>query len=160
MAAHFKSFIPEDTANEYLSIIEEGTAWYRFRPSPNSRLVSRWKPGDTLVDSIIQALTVKLQEEFNVKVGSIFLNFYMNGGDYCPYHKDRYGADVYTLTLGEKRDFLLKADRKGSRVSKISLGSGDLYVMGKALQLTHKHSVPKRMGANGKRISIVFFIEP
>ena len=161
MTTYHPSFIPSETANEYLTIIEKELVWTKFKPSPKSRLVSRWAPGGSkLSDSIMEALVGQLQDTCGVSVEGTFLNLYANGQDYCPYHKDRYGMDVFTLSLGASRDFLLKRDGTGQSATKTTLRSGDVYFMPRSIHTDHKHSIPRRKNHEGKRISVVFFTQP
>ena len=155
MYNHAHRFVKDDN---FLQILEEQIEWQSFGPSPKSRRVAAWNGDEnTTAEIIISNLVVELQTKMNVKVQGVFLNLYRDGNDYCPYHKDRYGTDVYTISLGETRDLLIKSDKKGSKAMKITLESGDLYYMSKELHINHKHSVPKRKKSNGTRISIVFF---
>lgn len=154
---HVKEFIPKDSANEYIGIIESEIVWTRFKSSPKSRLVSTWCPGgDRMVDLIIEQFVNKIQINYNTKIMGVFLNLYKNGDDYCSYHRDQYNTDVFTISIGESRDLLLKPDDK-TKTSTIKLDSGDLYFMSQLFQTKNKHSIPKRKKITGKRISVVFF---
>ena len=108
-------------------------------------------------DNIIDILVNRLQDEKHVIVQGVFLNLYRDGNDYCPYHADKYGTDVYTISFGETRDILIKPNASGTKSVKITLKSGDMYYMAKELHDTHKHSVPKRKNVGKTRISMVFF---
>jgi alkylated DNA repair dioxygenase AlkB len=111
--------------------------------------------------SILLSLQIHLQDTYNVRVDNgIFLNLYKDGEDYCPYHRDQYGKDVYTISLGATRDLLLKPDEKGKETEKYTLKSGDMYYMANELHKTHRHSIPKRKNMNQTRISVVFFTRP
>lgn len=102
-------------------------------------------------------MSSKLSAHEGVSIQGIFFNLYQNGSDHCPYHRDQYGTDVYTLSLGAQRGFLLKPDDKTQKTISDTLKSGDLYFMDEQIHKTHKHSIPKRVGVNDPRISIVFF---
>lgn len=156
MFSHTHKFFTDDA--DCLQILEKQIQWQSFGPSPKSRRVAIWNGSEnTLAESIISNMVYELQSRLRVVVRGVFLNLYKDGNDYCPYHKDQYGTDVYTISLGETRDLLIKSDAKGSRAMKITLESGDLYYMPKELHVDHKHSVPKRKNATGTRISVVFF---
>lgn len=156
---HFKrdSFLDEKESQEYFDILRATVDWQVFQPSPNSRKVFRYSP-PTDFDPIIDKLIAKIETDYKTNVIGVFMNLYENGGDYCPYHKDMYGADVYTISLGSPRDLLIKQDGRGTRAEKIPLSSGDLYYMAVALHHNHRHSIPKRKNA-GTRISVVFFTQ-
>jgi len=158
---HFKreNYLDGKESKEYLSILQAVVPWEPFLLSPNSRKVYRYAPPTTF-DPLITPLIHKIETDFKTTVRGIFMNIYENGSDYCSYHKDRYNTDVYTISLGETRDLLIKPDVKGTRAEKITLQSGDLYFMDERLHRTHVHSIPKRKNVNGVRISIVFFCTP
>ena len=88
----------------------------------------------------------------------MFLNYYQDGSDYCPYHADVYNCDTITLSLGATRDFLVKENGKGTKASKYTLTTGDLYYMPHSIHKTYKHSIPVRKGVSEGRISILFFV--
>jgi len=113
---------------------------------------------DAGINTIFQGLIQKINSQYNCDIQNIFCNLYKDGQDYCSYHKDKYKRHIYTLSLGESRDFLVKPDGKGTKATKYTLNSGDLYFMHNNLHKHHKHSVPKRKNVTGTRISLVFFV--
>lgn len=156
----YPEFIDPSTADNYMDLFRLRVDWVTFSPSPNSRLVQRWVPEncDDLINDIIFDLIKILKNVCHVKECSgVFMNNYINGEDYCPYHKDQYNCDVYTLSLGSSRDLLIKRDGAGQRAERFSLDSGDLYYMSEKLNEDYKHSIPKRKNIKGPRISLVFF---
>lgn len=156
----FPKFIDESVSDQYLDIFTLKVRWVTFSPSPSSRLVHIWDSfsEDEMINDIIFNIIRKLKDDCNVtECQGVFMNNYINGEDYCPYHKDRYESDVYTVSLGSSRDLLIKEDGSKSPAEKISLDSGDLYFMSKELNDSHKHSVPVRKNVKRPRISLVFF---
>jgi alkylated DNA repair dioxygenase AlkB len=158
MDFHFKinNFIPVEDAKVYFDILSKSVAWETFKPSPNSRKVYKYKP-PTIIDPLIHHLISRIESEYKTSVKGVFMNIYEDGNDHCPYHKDMYGMDVFTISLGSTRDLLIKRDGKNTKATKITLNSGDLYFMDERLHLNHKHSIPKRTRVLGSRISVVFF---
>jgi len=155
--SYIPAFLDLDIASSFLSLLRDNTSWGRFAFSPNSRLVSQWTSENKgEVDLIMNGVIAEIEQRYGLRVRGVFLNWYKNGGDYCPYHADMYGTNVLTLSLGETRDLLIKRNGPG-KANKLTLSSGDLYYMSAAMQHTHKHSIPKRKRANGDRISVVFF---
>jgi len=157
---HKIGFLDKERACNVLNILQALLPWTTFTPSPKSRKVWRWdRPtGDPVIDGIFTELIFEVEKHCKVKVqGGVFCNLYRDGNDYCPYHKDQYGCDVWTLSLGSTRDFLVKKDGTGTRAHSWTLKSGDLYYMDQSLHKDHRHSIPARKGRPGSRISIVFF---
>jgi alkylated DNA repair dioxygenase AlkB len=162
LVRYIPNFINQTKANELCSILQAIIPWSIFPPSPKSRKVYMWNQfmessTDPNINKIFRKLIKGIKQLFNADVQGIFCNLYENGGDYCPYHKDRYNMNIYTLSLGATRDFLIKPDGKGTKSQKYTLHSGDMYFMHDALHQTHKHSIPKRKTCTDTRISIVFF---
>lgn len=157
---HIPGFIEQEQAEVIFHLFKYRVEWVTFAPSPNSRLVQGWDPKtfDPLVNQAILEMIEMLKKRCGVtECTSVFMNNYINGNDYCPYHRDLYETDVYTISLGSSRDFLIKKDEKGTKAIKYTLNPGDLYFMEKELNIDHKHSIPKRKNAEGMRISVVFF---
>jgi alkylated DNA repair dioxygenase AlkB len=75
------------------------------------------------------------------------------------WHGDRFGrgaqADtlVAIVSLGAPRALALRP-RDGGRSLRVTLGSGDLLVMGGSCQRTWDHAVPKTRRPVGPRISV------
>lgn len=163
LVKHYQKFITADRAATILKLLQDNISWSTFGPSPKSRKVSRWTPGtpgtETVSDQVLLELKHELESRMNTKVQGIFLNLYQDGMDHCPYHRDSYGTDVYTLSLGDKRDLLVKSDQGGAS-DKYILESGDLYFMAVKLHDGHRHSIPVRKGRKDPRISVVFFTTP
>jgi hypothetical protein len=100
---------------------------------------------------------VEIVEAIGMKtvVGS-FVNYYRNGQDYAPYHRDVYGFDSVTVSFGGSRDFLLKSDTTNV-ITKTVLSDGDIFTFPLYVNQTHTHSVPKRALAE-PRISMLLFL--
>ena len=155
--SHIPNFISIDISFHLLSLLRDGMKWKKFLPSPKSRLCVYWEHGDFReLDILLEGIIVQIQQIFQVNIKGVFLNWYKNGQDYCPYHSDKYNCDVFTISLGQTRDLLIKYNGPG-KAEKFTLNSGDLYYMSNEMQLTHKHSIPIRKNVIGDRISIVFF---
>lgn len=151
-------FTSAEDSDFYLNAFQAMVPWQKFALAPNSRLVYRWGESPLPeLDGVIERLISKLSALENLTVRGIFLNLYKNGQDHCPFHRDQYGTDVYTLSLGSTRDFLLKPDDVTQKTQTIKLYSGDLYYMAKEIHSKYRHSIPKRAGVSEPRISIVFF---
>ena len=85
---------------------------------------------------------------------------YRDGRDSVAMHGDRVLRDlpgdtlVATVSVGEPRKFVLRPRAPGEGLT-LSLGWGDLVVMGGTIQRTWRHGVPKAAHA-GPRISLMF----
>ena len=92
---------------------------------------------------------------------SVGLCLYRDGRDSVAWHGDTIGRGathdtmVAVLSLGDSRTFALRP-RGGGTSLRISVGHGDLLVMGGSCQRTWEHSIPKTTRPVGPRISIQF----
>src|SRR5262249_40235264 len=89
----------------------------------------------------------------------VSLGLYRDGQDSVAWHGDYVArriseAIVATVSVGAPRRFLLRP-HGGGRSGAVSLGWGDLIVMGGSCQRTYQHSVPKVANAE-PRIAIMF----
>ena len=122
------------------------------------RLVARLPVGE-LPPALAEARAA-LSARYAVDFGSIGVNLYRDGRDSVAWHGDRVArtkptAIVATLSVGERRRFLLRPKAGGGKSVPFDLGQGDLLVMGGACQRTWQHSVPKVASA-GPRMSVTF----
>ena len=89
------------------------------------------------------------------------LCLYRDGADSVAYHGDRIAREspedtmVAILSLGAARPFGLRP-KAGGAALRLSIGHGDLLVMGGSCQRTWLHGVPKVAGSLGARISVQF----
>jgi alkylated DNA repair dioxygenase AlkB len=111
--------------------------------------------GHPLLADIREALSARYGERFE----RVSLAYYRDGSDSVAPHGDTVARElpealVATVSVGAPRRFLLHP-KAGGRSIALSLGWGDLLVMGGACQRTWQHSIPKLTHAD-PRISIMF----
>ena len=108
---------------------------------------------------ILDRMAHDLGQRYDQAFDRIGLALYRDGNDSVAWHgdqvaRDRYQAVMATVSVGEPRPFRLRPKRGGPSRS-LSLGHGDLVVMGGTCQRTWEHAVPKVARA-GPRICIMF----
>jgi len=109
----------------------------------------------TVLEQARSALEARYGEAF----ARLSLGYYRNGADSVAWHGDYVArqmrdATVATISVGAPRPFWLRPKSGGPRIS-LSLGWGDLIVMGGSCQRTWEHAVPKQKRA-AARIAIMF----
>lgn len=102
----------------------------------------------------------KIMEKNNIegKIISMFFNYFENGKNRIPYHKDSYQTNILTLSLGGKRRFRIKNDKTKKSIG-FDLRDGDLFFMTKEFNDKNKHSIMATKKKVEPRISVVFFIQ-
>ncbi|HKE17540.1 MAG TPA: alpha-ketoglutarate-dependent dioxygenase AlkB [Kofleriaceae bacterium] len=151
--------------------LEASTSWRTDRRWMVERMVDTPRliaslpgdgPGHPLLDRMSAALAARYGETFC----RITLALYRGGQDSVAFHGDTVARDmdealVATVSLGARRRFLLRPAQSGDGGSghgssiSLSLGGGDLLVMGGSCQRTWRHSIPK-VSAAGPRIAVMF----
>lgn len=141
------------------------TSWKEQRRPMYDRLVdvprlTASHPEDTGGNELVDHLAGLLSDRYGVRLDRIGLALYRNGADSVAPHGDRIGREaeravVATLSLGERRRFLLRPAEGGGPTLTWSLGAGDLIVMGGTCQRTWRHAVPKVARA-GPRVCVMF----
>jgi alkylated DNA repair dioxygenase AlkB len=129
------------------------------------RLLARYSQGEPLshpvLDDARSALNAHYAEELGEPFVSAGLCLYRNGSDSVAWHGDRIAREsprdtmVAIVSLGATRPFALRP-KSGGPGLRLSVGHGDLLVMGGSCQRTWLHSIPKVSGCLGARISIQF----
>lgn len=95
--------------------------------------------------------------EFN----SVLINLYTNGDYYMGYHQDNepevdLSAGIFSLSLGQSRDFLFKSITDKKKIVKIKLCDRDGLYMGPQTLIDWQHALPKRKNVNNLRINLTF----
>ena len=133
------------------------------------RLLSWYGERDALPDPVLDEARDALSEHYRPELGEPFrtagLCYYRDGRDSVAWHGDRVNgrskagnmADtmVAIVSFGEARRLLLRPRNGGATLS-LSLGHGDLLVMGGSCQRTWEHAIPKTARPVGPRISVQF----
>ena len=117
---------------------------------------------------VLAALKVRLECYFReVEFTGCLVNVYRDGSDYVSWHSDDEpdmgDPVVASVSLGAERDFLLRAIRPVPAIAsalvpnrgKVKLEHGSLLVMGRGVQGTYQHSLPRRAHA-GLRVNLTF----
>jgi alkylated DNA repair dioxygenase AlkB len=124
------------------------------------RMVAGWGVG--AIGSLpqpLEAMRVALSLRYRVDFDSVAVNLYRDGRDGVAWHGDTnrktlHDPLVATVSLGERRRFLLRPGTSGSPTHRFRPGGGDLLVMGGACQHDWQHTVPKEAGWAGARMSV------
>lgn len=121
------------------------------------RLVARFGPE---AHPVVAGMAEALGERYGCALDRISANWYRDGDDSVAWHGDRVARDlptatVATVSLRGPREFRFRpAD--GGRSERLSLGHGDLVVMGGSFQRTWRHAVPKATRPVPARIVVMF----
>ena len=129
------------------------------------RLLARYAQGEALPHPVLEEARSALNAHYAKELGEPFVSaglcLYRDGGDSVAWHGDRIARDslrdtmVAIVSLGADRPFALRPKAGGPGL-RLSVGHGDLLVMGGSCQRTWLHSIPKVTGCLGARISVQF----
>lgn len=113
---------------------------------------------DAALPARLEQVRRVLSERYGVDFDSMLVNFYRDGRDSVAWHGDtvRHRLTeplVATVSLGERRRFLMRRRGGGPTTLVLTPGVGDLVVMGGACQHDWEHTVPKVRSA-GARMSV------
>jgi alkylated DNA repair dioxygenase AlkB len=116
-------------------------------------------PEDGAGHPIIETMRRALSERYGEAFERVSLAYYRDGRDSVAWHGDYVARNlpealVATVSVGAPRRFSMRP-KGGGRSLSLSLGWGDLLVMGGTAQRTWQHAVPKVARAD-PRISIMF----
>ncbi len=121
------------------------------------RLVAALAPGER--PAIVEEMRAALERRYATALPRVSVALYRDGRDSVAWHGDYVArgmreALVATVSVGAARKLLIRPTGGGSsRV--LSLGYGDLLMMGGGCQRTHQHAIPKVARAQ-PRIAIMF----
>ncbi len=128
------------------------------------RLVHTYLADDPLPHPSLVRARTELSEHYLPELGEGFVSagccYYRDGRDSVAWHGDTIGRGrtddtmVAIVSLGDPRRLLLRPRGGGASIA-ITMGHGDLVVMGGSCQRTWEHAVPKAAHC-GPRISVQF----
>ena len=128
------------------------------------RLVHTYLAGDPLPHTALDSARADLSAYYLPELGEPFVTagccYYRDGRDSVAWHGDTIGRGraedtmVAIVSVGDPRRLLLRPRGGGSSIS-LTMGHGDLVVMGGSCQRTWEHAVPK-VAHSGPRISVQF----
>ena len=105
-------------------------------------------PDDGPGHPLLERIRALLSAHYATTFARISMGYYRDGADSVAWHGDYVAREmdeptlVATVSLGAARRFLMRP-RGGGRSVPISLGRGDLFVMGGMCQRTWQHAIPK-----------------
>ena len=144
--------------------LEQGTRWTTQRRVMYERTVDVPRllarlPDDGPGAPILGDMARVLGRRYATRLTTIHLALYRDGRDSVAWHGDRVGRErshtvVAIVSLGGARRFLLRPAGGGPSRA-ISVGCGDLMVLGGSCQRTWEHCVPKCARAE-PRIAVMF----
>jgi alkylated DNA repair dioxygenase AlkB len=110
---------------------------------------------------LVARMRAALNERYGVEFDSVLVNLYRDGRDSVAWHRDRVhrlvaNPTVVTVSLGERRRFLLRPRGTSPALFRFEPGHGDLLVMGGTSQHNWEHTVPKTASPVGPRMSVTF----
>jgi alkylated DNA repair dioxygenase AlkB len=119
-----------------------------FDPSP-------WTPE-------LLALRDAVREHTGTAYNSLLANWYRDGRDAMGMHADdepelgpsREDVRIASISLGERRRFVIAPRRKDGERRVLELGEGDLLVMGGTTQRWFRHGVPRTARPVGARLNL------
>jgi alkylated DNA repair dioxygenase AlkB len=146
------------------TLLAETVRWRREKRQMYERIVEVPRliaafPDDGPMPGVIEEARGALSARYGEAFTRVSLGYYRNGEESVAWHGDYVArklpsALVATVSLGVPRRFLLRPKGGGKSLG-LSLGWGDLIVMGGSCQRTFEHSIPKVRSA-GPRIAIMF----
>jgi alkylated DNA repair dioxygenase AlkB len=109
-------------------------------------------------------LRTRLRDELDQDFNAVLVNHYRDGTDSMGWHADdepelgprREDIRVASISVGAPRRFVLRERAQPRSKLEVSLGEGDLLVMGGTSQRHWQHSVPKTARPVGERINLTF----
>lgn len=142
-----------DGADQLLEKLADKLEWRGGRRRMYGRLVeeprlhARLDLDDPEQADLVDAMRTWLESRYGGEVDHNFVNYYRDGDDSVAWHADRIGLHridpiVAICSLGGPRRFGLRPMGGGESL-RLTLGSGDLLVMGGGCQHAWEHCVPK-----------------
>jgi len=126
----------------------------RYRYSGTNFVPAPWHPA-------LLPLRERLATFCDAPFNSVLLNRYRDGDDGMGWHSDNEpelgpAPMIASLSLGAERRFLLRRREDHARKAEVTLGHGDLLLMGGQTQRHYQHALPKSARPLVERINLTF----
>ena len=128
------------------------------------RLVHTYQGGEPLPHPALTSARDELSDPYLPELGESFVSagccYYRDGRDSVAWHGDTIGRGsthdtmVAIVSVGDPRRLLLRPRGGGDSIA-VTMGHGDLVVMGGSCPRTWEHAVPK-VAHSGPRLSVQF----
>jgi alkylated DNA repair dioxygenase AlkB len=154
MHVHLKNVFQQDYSSALINRLPwKHVQWRQGRTLP--RLVCSMDVSNLLhfIPELVEVV-IHIQEKYG-SIMSVWMNYYRDGRDYTPYHKDSYNCTVVSVSFGDTREF--KVRNKSGIETSYMLSNGDIFVFDEEFNRENQHSIPKAGKNIGPRISLVFF---
>ncbi len=150
-------------ADQLFVELEDAIDWFRGRRlmygtwHDEPRLTGQDPRADVALPQAIESIRDELTSRYDRSFLGLFCNFYQTGSDSVAWHADRIGRTeidplVAIVSLGGPRTFAMRP-QSGGPSYRVHLHSGDLLIMGGAMQHHWEHAIPKTKHA-APRMSI------
>lgn len=134
----YPQYLPKDIADEAYAHCLGTIPFEEQHMTFFKRLTYRYDFEDSI--PILDKLAKDIGQKGNRIITGVWCNYYRNGSDQASFHKDSYGCDIFTLSLGGTRDCHFRPDAAGEETLRYSLSNGDLLYFNQAANGRYKHS--------------------
>lgn len=116
-------------------------------------------PVEELLEYVPELISIVENVSIIGKILSCWLNYYRDGNDYTPYHKDSYQCTVLNISFGGVRKFSYKPSNGGNAQS-YDMSNGDCIMFDQEFNDHYVHTLTKTKKQCQPRVSLVLFVEP
>jgi len=161
--AHLKGVFSE--ATEFFDRLESEVDWktiqWRVRALPRlcCHSMQQFPVGQAVANWVSVFCAQNLGVQVHIK--DIFGNYYRNGDDYLPHHRDNYSTNgeavhVISLSFGASRRFTFK--KGGKVVESMPLDAGDMVIFDPYMNENYTHGIAKTPSLKEGRINLTCFV--
>ena len=108
--------------------------------------------------SLLDDMCVRVEQDFDVKVSSVYCNRQEDPTHNLGWHKDSLGTHVFVLSLGSQRTVEWRENSTGD-INLVVQMAGEIYFMPLDRNKTHQHRVCPGQPGDGTTISFTFVVE-
>jgi len=166
VVTHIHNFVTEsdNLFTELLNKIEWNQSLYKVNddinvPIPRLMNVINFKSSNDKNLPLLKKIKKQIEKLADRKFTYAVLNYYRDGKDHVGFHSDREvnnGQIVVSVSLGAKRQFILKHKFRTGVKHTFTLRNGDVLILNDAaIKTKYKHAILKEKRA-GPRINITF----
>ena len=160
---HIRAMLSPKDSNDYFRQLKDTLPWGEItwtEGKPLPRLVFNYDELERLSHQcqVLEELILLIEETYETNVSNVQCNYYRNGDDFRPYHRDYHKRHAFVLSLGASRKTVSR--KRNSPEGKVyQMRRGDVLYSSSKINTKYEFSSVREPMIIKSRIEVTFFTD-